>query len=83
MEAKAFSRSVVQAIGIGAELSVADVVEVGFAREDPAQAADGIFDAALLPWAPDIAEEGLDAEAFVEAVMLGELGAVVEGDGSA
>jgi len=62
---------------------VADGVEVGFAGEASSQSADGIFDAALLPRASDIAEEGLDAETAVEAVMFGELGTVVEADGLA
>ncbi|AJP72704.1 hypothetical protein TS85_14375 [Sphingomonas hengshuiensis] len=62
---------------------MADGVEVGFAREASAQSADGVFDTALLPWGSDIAEEGLDAEAVVKAVMFGELGAVVEADGPA
>ena len=57
--------------------------EIGFARQGPSHASDGVLDAALLPGAVGIAEEGLDAEVGFEAVVLGELGAVVEGDGLA
>jgi hypothetical protein len=57
--------------------------EVCFARQRASQAADGIFHAALLPGTVGIAEEGLDAEGFVQPVMLGELGSVVEADGFA
>src|SRR6266404_5898041 len=47
------------------------------ARNEAAHAANGIFDAALLPRRIGIAEEGLNIDAM-EPMM--ELGAVVEGD---
>ena len=56
--------------------------QIGFARQGAAQAADGMFDPALLPRGVRVTEEGLDAEGL-EVVMAGELGAIVEGDGLA
>ena len=56
--------------------------EVGGAGQRAPQAADGVLHAALLPGGMGIAEEGLDAQG-VEAVVAGELGAVVEGEGLA
>ena len=60
-----------------------DGVEIGLSRQGPSHAADGVFDAAFLPGAMGVAEEGLDAKTGVEAMMFGELGSVVEGDGAA
>jgi len=54
--------------------------KVCLARQEAAHPADGILDPAFLPWCIGITEERLDAEA-VEFMMVGELGAVVEGDG--
>ena len=48
-----------------------------------AHAADSVFDAAFLPRFVGVAEEGGEAEASGELVMLSELGAVIEGDGLA
>lgn len=81
-EAEAFSRSVVVASDERVEEAVREFVEVGFAREEASQSLDGVFDAALLPRGSDIAEESVDAM-LVEAGVLSELGAVVEGGGSA
>ena len=60
-----------------------DEVEVSFAGQRASQTPDGVFHAAFLPGTVGIAEEGLDAEDFVQPVMLGELGSVVEADGFA
>ena len=56
--------------------------QIGLAGQGAAQAADGMFDAALLPGGVRVTEEGLNA-AGMEMVMAGELGAIVEGDGLA
>jgi hypothetical protein len=56
--------------------------EVGLARNETAQTADGVFDAALLPGRVGVAEEGFDGEA-VKPAMTGELSAIVEGHGLA
>ena len=56
--------------------------QIGLAGQGSTQAADGVFDAALLPGGVRVAEEGLDAEGM-EVVMAGELRAIVEGDGLA
>ena len=64
-------------------MSVSRQSEIGFAGQGPSHAADGVFDAALLPRAMGIAEEGLHAELGVELMVEGELGAVIEGDGLA
>jgi hypothetical protein len=79
-KAETFSRRVVVACDEGIEEPVREFVEVGFARQEASQPADGVFDAALLPGGSDIAEECVDAM-LVKAGVLGELGAVVEGDG--
>jgi len=55
--------------------------EIGLAGDEAPHAADGVFDAALLPGCMGIAEEGRHAEG-VEAVVAGELGAIVEGERS-
>ena len=57
--------------------------EVGFTGQVAAHATDGVFDAAILPRLVGVAEEGGEAEGRGEWVMLGELGAVIEGDGRA
>ena len=41
-------------------------------RQGVAQAADGVFDPAFLPWGAGIAEEGLHAERMREVEMAGE-----------
>jgi len=79
-EVKAFAGRVVVGGDHLAESSGWEGGEVGLARDEAAHAADGVFDAALLPGRMRIAEEGLDGEA-VQQQMTGELGAVVEGNG--
>ena len=63
------------------EIGCRDKVEVSFAWQRASQAADGVFDAAFLPGTVGIAEEGFDAEGFVESVMLGEFVSIIEADG--
>jgi hypothetical protein len=82
-EVQAFSRSVVEALDMAVKGGCGDEVEVGFAGRRASQPPDGVFDAAFLPGTMGIAEEGLDAEGFVEPVMLGKFVSVVEADGLA
>ena len=56
--------------------------EVGGAGQRAPQAADGVLHASLLPGGMGIAEEGLNAQGM-EAVVAGELSAIVEGEGLA
>ena len=83
LEAEALSRRVVVSGDEIVEAARLDGVEVGLARQVSSQAADGVLDGALLPGTVGVAEEGADCELVVEEVVLGELGAVVEGDGFA
>ena len=46
-----------------------------------AHAADGVLDAALLPWLVRVAEVGGQGEGLCKTVMAGKLATVVEGDG--
>ena len=57
-----------------------EVNQPGLAGERAPQAADGVLHAPLLPGGAGIAEESLDTQGM-EAVVAGELGAIVEGDG--
>ena len=82
-EVEALARGIVVALNASLELIGAQGGEIGFAREVAAHAADGVFDAAFLPRFVGIAEESGKAKALLKKVMLGELGAVVEGDGLA
>src|ERR1043166_8164657 len=81
-EVKAFARGVVVGGDAFAEAAVWEGSEIGFARDEAAHPADGIFDAALLPGCVGIAEEGLDRE-LMQCEVAGELGSVIEGDGMA
>jgi len=81
-EVKAFARGIVVGGNGLAEVLGWELFEVGFARDEASQAADGALDAALLPRRVRIAEEGLHQEAL-QGKVSGELGAVVEGDGAA
>jgi len=56
--------------------------EIGFSGQCTAQPTDGVLDAAFLPRGIAVAEVGLDTEVLGEPVVVCELGAVVEGDGS-
>ena len=55
-----------------------EVLQVGLSWQPASDATDSVFDAAFLPRGMGVAEEGLDSE----AMMLGELGAVVECQGA-
>src|SRR6266851_1815913 len=83
LEAEAFSGCEVVGGSAGIKGIGVDGREVGFAGQGASHASDGVFDAALLPGAMGIAEEGLHAELGVELMVEGELGAVIEGDGLA
>ena len=80
-EVQTFAWGVVEAVNIPPEIGCRDKVEIDFARKEAAEPPDGVFYAAFLPRAMRITEEGLNAEAMVEPVMLGELISVVEADG--
>ena len=81
-EVKAFARGVVVGGDESAEAFAWQGGKVGLARQEAAHSADRILDAAFLPGCVAIAEEGGDRQ-LVECAVAGELGAVVEGDGSA
>ena len=83
LEAEAFPWCIVVARDELVDGVVGDLIEVGFAGQEAPEASDGVFDTAFLPGASGFAEVGLDAELAFEPVVLGELGAVVEGDGFA
>jgi hypothetical protein len=55
-----------------------EVLQVGLSGQPASDAADSVFYAAFLPWGMGVAEEGPDSE----AMMLGELGSVVECQGA-
>ena len=59
-----------------------DGIEIGFAGEIASQPADGVFDAAFLPWRPHVAEEGLNIDLGCEFIMEGKLRTIVESDGA-
>ena len=82
MPVKAFSWGVIVSLDTLLEPLRGEESEIGLARNRPAHAADGIFNAAFLPRSVGVAEEGIDIER-VKFVVPGELGAVVEGDGLA
>src|SRR6266478_7594727 len=63
-EVKALSRGVVVGAEEGMEARLAQGREVGLTRNEAAHAANGIFDAALLPRRIGIAEEGLNIDAM-------------------
>jgi len=83
LEVQAFSWCVVVEPGEVSDLRGREGGEIGLSRQSASQSSDGIFDATLLPGGMGIAEEGLEPEVALQAVMRGELGAVVEGDGLA
>lgn len=80
LEVEAFARGIIVSGCECVDVAGAEAVEVGFAWQEAAEPADGVFDAAFLPGAVRVTEERLDAELFSEAVMSCELGAVIEGD---
>ena len=53
-------------------------VKISVSGQEAPESADGILDAALLPRRVGIAEEGLQVGGFMQTMMLGKLGSVVE-----
>ena len=83
-EVQALSRGVVEGDDGGGDLVGIDEIEVGAPWKDAPEASDGILDAALLPGAVRVAEEGGQTKGLgVETVMFGKLGSVVEGERAA
>ena len=82
LEPKTFSWSMVVGGNPLVELCGGEGGEVGFTRQAATPAADSIFDAAFLPGGMGVAEIGWHPELLIELVMLCELGAIVEGDGT-
>src|SRR4030081_1050621 len=80
-ELEALSRGVVVCREASLEDNVVDGVEVCLSGQEPAQSADGVLHGALLPRTVRVAKEGPDAELIGKGKVLGELGAVVEGNG--
>ena len=56
--------------------------QVRFSRKPSAHSSDGIFNAAFLPRRVGIAEKGAHRQ-FMQSLVVSELSAVIEGDGSA
>ena len=81
-EVEAFSRCPVICSGASCDLVRRHTGKIGFARQGAAHAQDSVFDTAFLPGCVRVAEEGLDAELVVKCEVLGELGAVIEGNGT-
>ena len=81
-EFEAFSRCPVVGSGTRCDLLGGHGCKIGFARQCATHAQDCVFNSTFLPGRMRIAEEGLDAELVVEFVVFGELGTVVEGDGT-
>ena len=82
-EAQAFSWRVVLGASDGIDLTWRAYAQVCFTGKEATEAAIGIFDAAFLPRAMGIAEIGADGQRIAQFVVVGELGAVVLGEGSA
>jgi len=82
MEVEALSGRIVVGVGGALDLFGGKIVEVDLARQVFSQASDGVLDAAFLPWAVGVAEVGPGAD-LVEALVPGELAAIVEADGCA
>jgi hypothetical protein len=66
----------------GVEFALRQGVGLGFAGQVASEAANGIFDAAFLPGRARVAAVGFEVEVMLDLAVAGELGAVVEGDGS-
>ena len=77
--AEAFSRSIIIYLDEARKVLLREGRQVGLARQGPAQAADGVLDAAFLPGRVGLTEEGLEAESM-EGVMPREFRPVIEGD---
>ena len=79
--AKDLSWTVVVLVHDGIDLVGGNGLEICGGGQAATHAADGVFDAALLPGLVRIAEVGEQAELFCEAMMAGEFATIVEGDG--
>ena len=77
--AEAFPRRIIVYLDQARKVLIREGHQVGLARQGPAQAADGVFDAALLPGRVGLTEEGLEAERM-EGIMPREFRPVIEGD---
>jgi hypothetical protein len=75
-EVEAFARSAVVAVSELIEVPLSDGGEIGFSRQGAAEAADGVFDAALLPRPVWVTEESLEAQMGGELVMQSKFRAV-------
>jgi hypothetical protein len=76
LEVKAFAWRVIEKAGASHEIARFERFEIGLSWQEPAEAADGVFNAAFLPRSVSIAEKGLELEGGVEDMMQSELGAV-------
>ena len=72
--AQAFARRVIRSVNEAMKPVGRQGSQIGLAGQRPAQAADGVFDPALLPGGVRGTEERLDAESM-KVVMADELGA--------
>ena len=82
-EVQTLSWGVIVGVDDAVEIFRAECCDVGFAREEAAESSDSVFDAAFLPGRVRIAEEGEQSGLFVQAMMLGKLGSIVDGERSA
>src|SRR5579872_7045015 len=81
-EVKALARRVVVGGDGFAKAAGWELFEVSVPRNEATHASDGVLNSAFLPGGVGIAEKRLDQEAL-QGKVRGELGAIVEGDGSA
>ena len=79
---QALSRSVIIGSNQGQQALFGQCSQVGFSRKPSAHSSDGVFNAAFLPRRMGIAKESAHRESM-ESVVVSELGAIIEGDGSA
>ena len=77
--AETFPRGIIVYLNQMRKVFIGESHQVGLAGQGPAQAADGVFDAALLPGRVGLTEEGLEAESM-EGIMPRKLRPVIEGD---
>src|SRR5712664_2402918 len=83
LEVQTLSWRVVVGVNEAREIVRRESVEIGLARQEASESANGVFDAAFLPRGMRRAEEGRQSGPLVQAIVLGELGAIVEGQGAA
>ena len=77
--AETFPRRIIVYLNQMRKVFIGESHQVGLAGQGPAQAADGVFDAPLLPGRVGLTEEGLEAERM-EGIMPCKLRPVIEGD---